>query len=170
MVFSGKVPENSVRRQTEYKIVQKLCEIFPHLDNIELHLKVNHYLDKRLTKVKSSSEKDLDVALAVNEISEAIANSETDALAVNEMSEAIANSDTDALAVNEMSEDNANTDFVPLRPDPASVRDKLFTGIDEEYNVTNMAVVFEVIEHLENRRSLPRRLLPTWLLPPEPRT
>ena len=54
--------------------------------------------------------------------------------------------------------------------DLASIRDKLLTGIDEKYNVTNMAVVFEVIEHLENRRSLPRRLLPTWLLPPEPRT
>ena len=52
--------ESSVNWQTtEYKIVQELCKIFPHLDNIELHLKVNHHFDKRLTKVKSSSEKDI---------------------------------------------------------------------------------------------------------------
>ena len=69
---------------------------------------------------------------------------------MNEISEAIANSETDALAVNEMSEDNAESDFILLRPDPASVRNKLFTGMDEEYNVTNMAVVFKAIEQLES--------------------
>ena len=65
-------------QSTEYKIVERLSEIFPHLDNIELHLKANHYLDKRLRKMKSSGEKDIDVALAVNGISEAIFNEETD--------------------------------------------------------------------------------------------
>ena len=65
-------------QSTEYKIVERLCEIVPHLDHIELHLKVNRYLGEIMTKTKSSSEKSIDVALAVNEISEAIFNEETD--------------------------------------------------------------------------------------------
>ena len=64
-------------QSTEYKIVERLIEIFPHLDHIEVHLKVNHFLGERLTKMKHR-EKDIDVALAVNEISEAIFNEETD--------------------------------------------------------------------------------------------
>ena len=125
-------------QSTEYnKIVERLFEILPHLPHIELHLKVNRYLGERLTKTKGSSENGIDVALAVNEISEAIF-SENDidvALAVNEISEAIF---------------NAETDFVPMRTDPTRIRDKLFTGIDGEYNVTNMVVVFEVIGQLES--------------------
>jgi len=64
-------------QSTEYKIVERLCEIFPHLDHIGLHLKVNHYLGERRIKVKGS-EKNIDVALAVNEVSEEIFNAETD--------------------------------------------------------------------------------------------
>ena len=124
-------------QSTEYKIVERLFEILPHLDHIELHRKVNRYLGERLTKMNGSSENGIDVALAVNEISEAIF-SENDidvALAVNEISEAIF---------------NAETDFVPMRTDPTRIRDKLFTGIDGEYNVTDMVVVFEVIGQLES--------------------
>ena len=62
----------------QYKIVERLFEILPHLDHIELHRKVNRYLGERLTKMKGSSENGIDVALAVNEISEAIFNEETD--------------------------------------------------------------------------------------------
>ena len=39
---------------------------------------MNRYLGEIMTKTKSSSEKSIDVALAVNEISEAIFNEETD--------------------------------------------------------------------------------------------
>ena len=105
-------------QSTEYKIVGRLFEILPHLDHIELHRKVNRYLGERLTKMKGSSENGIDVALAVNEISEAIFNAETD--------------------------------FVPMRTDLASIREKLCTGIDGEYNVTNMAVVLKVIAQLES--------------------
>ena len=105
-------------QSTEYKIVERLFEILPHLDHIELHRKVNRYLGERLTKMNGISENGIDVALAVNEISEAIFNAETD--------------------------------FVPMRTDLASIREKLCTGIDGEYNVTNMAVVFEVIGQLES--------------------
>ena len=74
--FEDLVDESSVHLQsTEFTIVEKLCEIFPHLDHIALHLKVNQYLGQRMTK---SSEKSIDVALAVNEISEEIFNAETD--------------------------------------------------------------------------------------------
>ena len=64
-------------QSTEYKIVERLIEIFPHLEHIELHLKVNHFLGERLTKM-TNRETVIDVALAVNEISEAIFNEETD--------------------------------------------------------------------------------------------
>ena len=64
-------------QSTEYKIVERLIEIFPHLDHIEVHLKVNRYLGERLTKM-TNRETVIDVALAVNEISEAIFNEETD--------------------------------------------------------------------------------------------
>ena len=108
------VEESSVHLQsTEYKIVQRLGEIFPHLNQWKIHLKVNHYLDKM-----KSREKGIDVALAVNEISEAIFN--------------------------------AMTDLDPIRMDLASIRNNLLTGIDEEYNVTNMTAVVKVIKQLES--------------------
>ena len=73
------VDEASVHCQsTEFMIVERLCEIFPHLDHIELHLKVNHYLGQRMTKRPKGSEKGIDVALAVNEISEEIFEAESD--------------------------------------------------------------------------------------------
>ena len=40
--------------------------------------------------------------------------------------------------------------LVPMRTDLASIREKLCTGIDGEYNVTNMAVVLKVIAQLES--------------------
>jgi len=45
---------------------------------------------------------------------------------------------------------NKSTLFGPMQTDPASIREKLFTGIDGEYNVTDMDVVFEVIGQLES--------------------
>ena len=71
--FEDLVDESSVHIQsTEFRIVKNLSEIFPHLDHIALHLKVNQYLGQRMT------ERGIDVALAVNEISEEIFNAETD--------------------------------------------------------------------------------------------
>ena len=62
---------------TEEAIVEKLCEIFPHLHHSSvLPLKVNHYLVESVNNNKSN-EKDIDVDFAVNEISQEILNMES---------------------------------------------------------------------------------------------
>jgi len=45
---------------------------------------------------------------------------------------------------------NKSTFLGPMQQDPLIIREKLFTGIDGDYNVTNMGVVVEVIGQLEN--------------------
>lgn len=40
--------------------------------------------------------------------------------------------------------------FGPMSLDPTLIREKLFQGIDRDYNVTNMGIVVEVIRELEN--------------------
>jgi len=44
---------------------------------------------------------------------------------------------------------NNSTFFSPMQQDPLIIREKLFQGIDREYNVTNMGIVVEVIGELE---------------------
>jgi len=43
-----------------------------------------------------------------------------------------------------------STFFSPMQTDPCNFREKLFQGIDQDYNVTNMALVVEVLCELEN--------------------
>jgi len=45
---------------------------------------------------------------------------------------------------------NKSTFFGPMQQDPLIIREKLFQGIDRDYNVTNMGIVVEVIGELEN--------------------
>jgi len=45
---------------------------------------------------------------------------------------------------------NKSTFFSPMQKDPINIREKLFQGIDKEYNVTNMGIVVEVLGELEN--------------------
>jgi len=45
---------------------------------------------------------------------------------------------------------NKSTFFSPMQTDPINIREKLFQGIDKEYNVTNMGIVVEVLGELEN--------------------
>jgi len=45
---------------------------------------------------------------------------------------------------------NKSTFFSPMQTDPLNIREKLFQGIDRDYNVTNMGIVVEVLGELEN--------------------
>lgn len=45
---------------------------------------------------------------------------------------------------------NKSTFLGPMQLDPLIIREKLFQGIDGDYNVTNMGIVVEVIGQLEN--------------------
>ena len=51
-------------------IVEQLCEIFPHLHNYEIPLKVNQYLIESV----NNNEKEIDFVFAVNEIRQQILN------------------------------------------------------------------------------------------------
>ena len=53
-------------------IVEKLCEIFPHLHNYEIPLKVNQYLIESV----NNNEKEIDSVFAVNEIRQQILNTD----------------------------------------------------------------------------------------------
>ena len=53
-------------------IVEKLCEIFPHLHNSEIPLKVNQYLIESV----NNNENEVDFVFAVNEIRQQILNTE----------------------------------------------------------------------------------------------
>ena len=67
--FVNLVENESSGQATEYLIADQLFEIFPQLDHIELHRRVNHFLSQSGNNMK---ERDIDVALAVNEISQEI--------------------------------------------------------------------------------------------------
>ena len=71
-MFLNLVDDTSIVQSTEFEIVEKLVELFPQLDHIELHRRVNHYLSK------SGNKRDIDVAFAVIEISQEIFDTETD--------------------------------------------------------------------------------------------
>jgi len=45
---------------------------------------------------------------------------------------------------------NKSTLFGSMQTDPASIRERLFTGIDGDYNVIDMDVVVDVIGQLES--------------------
>jgi len=45
---------------------------------------------------------------------------------------------------------NKSTFFGPMQQDSLIIREKLFQGIDRDYNVTNMGIVVEVLGELEN--------------------
>ena len=63
--FDNLVDSESSDVQSEFVIVEQLFEIFPQLDHLELHRRVNHYLNgNKMSKI--------DVAFAVNEISKEI--------------------------------------------------------------------------------------------------
>lgn len=63
--FDNLVDSESSDVQSEFVIVEQLFEIFPQLDHLELHRRVNHYLNgNKMSKI--------DVAFAVNEISQEI--------------------------------------------------------------------------------------------------
>ena len=72
MRFLNLVGDESSVQSTEFEIVEKLVELFPQLNHIELHRRVNHYLGK------SGNKRDIDVAFAVIEISQEIFDTETD--------------------------------------------------------------------------------------------
>ena len=63
--FVSLVAESNVQ-SAEYLIAEQLFEIFPQLDHIELHRRVNHYLSQSGNNMKEGG---IAVALAVNEIS-----------------------------------------------------------------------------------------------------
>ena len=63
--FVSLMSENSVQ-SAEYLIAEQLFEMFPQLDHIELHRRVNHYLSQ---SGNNMNEGGIAVALAVNEIS-----------------------------------------------------------------------------------------------------
>ena len=65
--FANLVDDESSAVHSEFVIVEQLFEIFPHLDHIELHRRVNHYLSRAGNKMSR-----IDVAFAVNEISQEI--------------------------------------------------------------------------------------------------
>ena len=76
LVYESHVEERCTQsvmeRSTKNVIVEKLCEIFPHLHYSEVPLKVNQYLIESV----NNNQKEIDVGFAVNEISQQILNTE----------------------------------------------------------------------------------------------
>ena len=68
--------ERSVQ-STEFVIVEKLSEIFPQMDHLELHRRVNHYIDQSRNY---TNRRGIDVAFAFIEIAQQISVTETDSI------------------------------------------------------------------------------------------